>query len=83
MPDANFCLVCGERIDLNVVVENSRSSVDELITMYFHLGYPNNVIVGLLEKHDRIQMHVRTLKRTLRELSLKRKNANYANTSLA
>ena len=57
--------------------------MDELITTYFHRGYPYNVIVDLLEKHDGLQMHVQTLKRKRRELGLKRMNANYANTALA
>ena len=82
-PDANCCLGCGQRTDLDFVVENSRSSVDELIRTYFHRGYPYHVIVGLLEKRDGIQMHVRTFQRKFTELGLKRKYANYASTALA
>ena len=54
----------------------------KIITYIYSRGYPNReypyqAIVGLLEKQDGVQMHVRTLKRKLKDLGLKRKAANY------
>ena len=46
---------------------------DEVITHYFHRGYPYDAIVGLLKKREGLQMCVRTLERRLRSLGLKRK----------
>ena len=46
---------------------------DEVITHYFHRGYPYDVIVGFLQKRERLQMCVRTLKRRLGYFGLKRK----------
>ena len=54
-----------------------QASVDELIQVYFHREYPYQAIVGLLEKQDGVRMHVRTLKRKLKDLGLKRKAANH------
>ena len=71
-----FCSFCGigdvqESICDKCVVEKD---IDEVITHYFHRGYPYDVIVGLLEKREGLQMCVRTLKRRLRSLGLKRKD---------
>ena len=70
-----FCSFCGigevqESICYKCVAEKD---LDEVITHYFHRGYPYDVIVGLLEKREGLQMCVRTLKRRLRSLGLKRK----------
>ena len=71
----NFKSCCGDRLQENVT--EREASVDELIQGYFHRGYPYQVIVGLLEKQDGVRMHVRTLKRKLKDLGLKRKAANH------
>lgn len=70
-----FCSHCGigdaqESICDNCVAEKD---VNEVIKRYFHRGYPYDVIVGLLKKREGLQMCVRTLKRRLRCLGLKRK----------
>ena len=52
----------------------AEKDIDEVITHYFHRGYPYDVTVGLLEKREGLQMCVRTLKRRLRSLGLKRKD---------
>lgn len=70
-----FCSFCGigevqESICDKCVAEKD---IDEVITHYFHRGYPYDAIVGLLEKREGLQMCVRTLKRRLRSLGLKRK----------
>jgi len=51
----------------------AEKDIDEVITHYFHRDYPYDVIVGLLEQREGLQMCVRTLKRRLRSLGLKRK----------
>ena len=66
---------CRDRLQENVT--EREASVDELIHGYFHRGYPYQAIVGLLEKQDGVRMHVRTLKRKLKDLGLKRKAANH------
>ena len=53
---------------------NAEKDIDEVITHYFHRGYPYDVIVGLLQKQEGLQMCVRTLKRRLRSLGLKTKD---------
>nr|XP_058963686.1 uncharacterized protein LOC131790490 [Pocillopora verrucosa] len=70
-----FCSHCGigdaqESICDNCVAEKD---VNEVIKRYFHCGYPYDAIVGLLKKREGLQMCVRTLKRRLRCLGLKRK----------
>ena len=70
-----FCSFCGigeaqESICDKCVAEND---VNEVIKHYFHRGYPYDAIVGLLKKREGLQMCVRTLKRRLRCLGLKRK----------
>ena len=49
----------------------------KLLEEYFHRGYPYQVIVDLLEKLHGVQMHVRTLKRRLKALGLRRKETDY------
>ena len=73
--NAKFCHICGTRINFDVAVNAENTSV-ELMKEYFHRGYPYNAIVCLLEKHG-VRLHVRTLKRKLRELGLKRRGADY------
>jgi hypothetical protein len=45
---------------------------DSIIVEYFHNGYPYNTIVELLKKKG-IVMHLRTLKRKLKDLGLSRR----------
>ena len=58
-------------------MESTRSDIDEIITEYFHRGYQYGAIVRLLEEHHRVKIHVRTLKRKLKEFGLKRSEADY------
>jgi hypothetical protein len=44
----------------------------EIITHYFHLGYPNEVIREFLSNYHGITMSLRTLKRRLRDFNLRR-----------
>ena len=44
----------------------------EIITHYFHLGYPNEIIREFLSNYHDITMSLRTLKRRLRDFSLRR-----------
>ena len=64
------CHQCGQQLKLSQVLNTAASSVDkeELLKEYFHRGYPYAAIVSLLEKRHGIRMHVRTLKRKLKEL---------------
>ena len=71
-PDSNFCHACGCR-----VAEDAINNIDEVITDYFYRGFQYSAIIGLLKKHHRVDIHVRTLKRKLKELGLKRREANY------
>lgn len=73
--EAKYCHQCGDPLKQNVT--EREASVDELIKGYSHRGYPYQAIVSLLEKQDSVRMHVRTLKRKLRDLVLKRKAANH------
>ena len=71
-----FCHICGRDLDFQVTLKDNdcggSEPANDLITEMFHRGYPYNVIVGLLEKKGH-KMHVRTLKRRLSDLGLKRK----------
>ncbi len=69
-----YCVFCGERATTDGICDEcyTQQNVEQLITHYFHYGYPYQAIVGLLEKKG-IHMCVRTLKRRLRSLGLKRK----------
>eukprot|EP00794_Sanderia_malayensis_P012516 gene12516-13800_t len=51
----------------------------ELITTYFHSGYPNEVIRFFLEKHHGISMSLSTLKRRLCDFGLSRRNNGQVN----
>ena len=55
----NFCHQCGEQLNLSQVSNEAASSVDKakLLKEYFHRGYP---------KRDGVRMHVRMLKRKLK-----------------
>ena len=44
----------------------------EIITHYFHLGYPNEIIRQFLLNYHDIVMSLRTLKRRLRDFGLRR-----------
>ena len=70
-----FCIFCGaEGVADNICDEcSTERNVEQLITHYFHCGYPYDAIVGLLKKKD-IHMCVRTLKRRLRSLGLRKKD---------
>ena len=76
---ANFCYSCGK--ELNEQADEPKSemsdvssvvSANDLITEVFHRGYRYDVIVHLLEKNG-YKRHLRTLKRGLIDLGLKRK----------
>ena len=65
---ANFSHQCGQQLNLNQVSNKAASSVDKekLLKEYFHRGYPYAAIVSLLEKRHGVRMHVRMLKRKLK-----------------
>ena len=64
--EAKYCHKCGDCLQQDVT--ERKSSVGELIEAYFHRWYPYQAIVGLLEKQDGVRVHVRTLKRKLKDL---------------
>ena len=70
-----FCIFCGvEGVADGICDECSVTrNVEQLITHYFDCGYQYDAIVGLLKKND-IHMCVRTLKRRLRYLGLRKKD---------
>ena len=65
---ANFCHQCGQQLNLSQFSNKLASSVDKekLLKEYFHRGYPYVAIVSLLEKRQGVRMHVRMLKRKLK-----------------
>ena len=72
----HFCKSCGVRVSLTTSVCEkciSDIDVDKAISNYFHRGYPYKVIVSILDKQMGLKMCVRTLKRRLQSLGLKRK----------
>ena len=76
---ANFCYFCGKELNGKADEQKSEMSDDssavsayDLITEMFHRGYRYDVIFHLLEKSG-YKMHLRTLKRRLIDLGLKRK----------
>ena len=71
--EAKYCHKCGDHLQKDV----TKREASELIEVYFHRGYPYQAILGLLEKQDGVRMHIRTLKRILKDLGLKRKAANH------
>ena len=75
MPDASFCHECGLSLssdfsESDVAAENQNKidAADQFIKEYFYRGCQYTDIVGLLEKHHAISIHVRTLKRKLQQL---------------
>ena len=70
-----FCSFCGIGEVQGSICDKcgAEKDLDEVRTHYFNRGYPYDVIVGFLEKSEGLQMCVRTLKRRLRSLGLKRK----------
>ena len=69
-----YCIFCGEPGATDGICDDCavEQNFEQLVTHYFHHGYPYDAIVGLLKKKN-IDMSVRTLKRHLRSLGLKRK----------
>ena len=65
---ANFCHQYGQPLNLSQLSNITVNSVDKekLLKEYFHRGYPYAVIVSLLEKRHVVRMHVRMLKRELK-----------------
>ena len=65
---ANFCHQCGQQLNLSQVSNKAASSIDKekLLKEYFHRGYPCAAIVSLLGKRHGVRMHVRVLKRKLK-----------------
>ena len=70
--EANSCHECGSRINVGIDnFENNRDNINNIIERYFYCGYRYHDIVSLPAKHHGVQIHISTLKRTLKELSLK------------
>ena len=70
---ANFCHQCGEWLNLSQVSNKAASSVykEKLSKEYIHRGYPYAAIVSLLKIRHGVRMHVRMLKRKLKNRLLK------------
>ena len=66
----NFCHQCGQQLAVEQDSNEATSSVEKekWLTEYFHRGYPYDAIVCLLGKRHGVRVHVRTLKRKLKEL---------------
>ena len=64
----NFCHQSGQQLNLSLVSNKAASSADKekLLKEYFHRGYPYAAIVSFLEKWHGVRMHVRTLKRKVK-----------------
>ena len=64
---ANICDQCGQH-QCSQVSNKAAGSVDKgkLLKEYFHRGYLYAVIVSLLEKRHRVRIHLRMLKRKLK-----------------
>ena len=69
-----YCILCGVAGIANGICNECsvEQNLELLIMQYFHCGYPYDAIVVLLEKKV-IRMCVRTLKRRLSSLGLRRK----------
>ena len=65
---ANCCHQCGQQLNLSQVSNKAASSVDKekLLKEYFHRGYPYATTSSLLEKRHGVRIHVRMLKRKLK-----------------
>jgi len=74
-----MCHQCGHQIITVNTSKEGPSFVDtvKLLEEYFHRGYHHQAIVDLLEKLHGVRMHVRTLKRRLKALGLRRKETDY------
>ena len=71
--DAYFCHSCGKQLgEERARLSSGNDNVDDKIRDYFHHGYPYTAIVKLLEKQG-ISMHLRTLKRKLKDLGLSKR----------
>ena len=70
-----FCSFCGTREVQESICDIcvAEQDIDDVIKHYFHRGYPYDAIIVLLKKREGLQMCVRTLKRRLKSLRLKRK----------
>jgi len=79
---ANFCYPCGKELQRQRSEDKqSGKPLNDLITEMFHRGYPYDVIVSLLEKQGH-KMHLRTLKRKLSDLRLRRKGNNFEKSEI-
>lgn len=69
-----YCIFCGLVSGVDEICDDcsAQPNHEQLITHYFHRGYPYEAIVGLLEKKG-IDMCLRTLKRDLNALGLRRR----------
>ena len=68
-----YCVFCGEGVTDGICNDcYAQQNVDQVITHYFHYGYPYKAIVDLLKKKG-ISMCLRTVKRRLRSLGLRKK----------
>ena len=76
LPEANYCHECGSRI-INQRNGDFENNLPNIIGSYFNRGYQYTEIVGLLEKYHGVTITLRTLKRKLREHSLRRRGNNY------
>ena len=76
---AQFCHQCGHQIITVNTLKEGPSSVNtvKLLKEYFHRGYLYQAIVDLLEKLHGVRMHVRTLKRRLKTVGLRRIGTDY------
>ena len=70
-----YCTFCGANEASESICDKclAEQDVDNVIKHYFHRGYPYDAIVGLLNKKEGLHMCVRTLKRHLKSLGLRRK----------
>ena len=53
-PDSNFCHACGCS-----VAEDAINNIDKVITDYFYRGFQYTAVIGLLKKHQRVDIHVK------------------------
>ena len=70
--DGNFCHECGNPLDSHIRAENNTHTRG-----YFYRGYPYSDIVDLLQKQHGVSLHLRTLKRKLKDLGLKRRGEQF------
>ena len=76
LPEANYCHECGSSV-INQSAEDIENNLPNIIEGYFNRGYQYTAILGLLEKYHGVKIHIRTLKRKLREYGLRRRESNY------